>query len=384
MTRAHHGIGLIRVLCTLLVLAMLAAACGGDGDTTSAGNNPFAPSDDGSDPDPDDQPEPEPTAEPTEQPEPEPEPEPRGDVTEFCFAAAKVGEAGEILDLIDGFVPAELEFGVTRMQQAIDAAIPLAPDADTLASLEEAKAEWDPIVNILDVVDYDLANAQPVTVENFTERAERSDALFDRLEVELGGLLENDCGIPLSQIETNAADAYGLFFGQAEPTPTLVPVPTATTPPVQPPTGTINVFDDTGTIQLSVPSSWSDTLTEFPADGITRFIAAEDVVGYEESWEVPGTSVAYVTGLSLLTDDEILEQAQAFSQCLLVDTGPYTDPLYTGTLDTYEDCPSGGQAAVLVARSDLLPDAFILVEIQFAAGDTTSLRTVLDSFVVTG
>ena len=354
-----------------LSLALLAAACGG-GDSFTVSADPTST--------------PEPEA-PTEAPEatPEPtataEPEPV-DVTEFCFAATKVGEAGEILELVEVEDPAQFEFGLTRMQDALAAAAPLAPSPEIQMVVDDADELVDQLVRLLEVVDYDLDRAEQETLDTFVELGESGEATLDRLETDLSALIEGDCGIPLSQITANAEDAFNLFFpGGETPPPTPIPPPPETPPAVD---GALMLTDETGIIQVTVPEAWSDTTTEFPVDGVTRFIAAEIVQGYEESWEIPGVSIAYVSGLGPLTDTEVLEQAQAFEQCVLLDTGPYSDPLYTGTIQTFEQCgQSGTNAAVLVARSAQFGDDFVLVEVQYPPGDTVGLELVLGSFIVT-
>lgn len=365
-----------RTATLVVLLTLIAAACGG-GDSFTVSSDPT--------PVPTQTPEQE---QPTDVPAPTPEPTATTapdpvDVTEFCFAATKVGEAGEILELVDVESPAQFEFGLTRMQDALVAASDLAPTPAIQAVVDDADALVDQLIRLLEVVDYDLANAEQETLDAFVELGESGEATLDQLETDLSALVEDDCGIPLSQITANAEDAFNLFFPDGEdPPPTPIPPPPETTPPVV--DGALTLADDTGIIQVTVPEAWSDTVTEFPVDGVTRFIAAEIVQGYEESWEIPGVSIAYVSGLGPLTDTEVLEQAQAFEQCLLLDTNPYSDPLYTGTIQTYEQCgQSGTNAAVLVARSAQFGDDFVLVEVQYPPNDTVSLDLVLSSFIVT-
>ncbi|MEM7285432.1 MAG: hypothetical protein AAF480_03695 [Actinomycetota bacterium] len=371
-----HRQSAVRTWSLVLSIVLVAVACGG-GDSFSIDADPTA--------DPTATPA---VAEPTEAPtataeaaDPTPEAEPV-DVTEFCFAATKIGEAGEVLDLVDVESPAQLEFGLTRMQDALTAGVDLAPTPSIRAVIEDSDEIIDQLIRLLSVADYDLVSAQEETLEAFVEIGESGEATLDRLETDLTLLIEDDCGIPISQVRANAEDAFNLFFpGGEDPPPTPAPTAPPTAAPVD---GTLMLTDDTGIIQVTVPEAWADTDTQFPVEGITRFIAAEIVQGYEESWEIPGVSVAFVSGLGPLTDTEVLEQAQAFDQCLLIDTNPYSDPLYTGTIQTFEQCgQSGTNAAVVVARSAQFGDDFILVEVQYAPGDGAVLDIVLNSFVVT-
>ena len=372
LTDRRHTLG----AAVLLAMAMVIAACSGSGDFELA-TSPTATPDEAAATEP-----PAPTATVAEA-DPTPTVE-DVDVTQFCFAATKVGEAGELLDLIDIENPAQFEFGLTRMQDALVAAVDLAPTTSLRAVIEDSDAIVDQLIRLMEVVDYDLANAEEETLAAFVELGEEGEPTLDQLEADLSALIEDDCGIPVEQLTANAEDAFNLFFPDGDDPPPATPIPPPEPSPPVVVDGTLMLADDTGIIQVSVPETWSDTATRFPADGITRFIAAEIVQGYEESWEIPGVSVAFVTGLGILSDEEVLENAQAFDQCVLIDTNPYSDPLYSGTIQTFEQCgQSGTNAAVVVARNTNLGDGFILVEVQYAPGDDLSLDIVLNSFVVT-
>jgi serine protease Do len=117
-------------------------------------------------------------------------------------------------------------------------------------------------------------------------------------------------------------------------------------------TGYTTVVDDTGTLQVDVPNEWSDidTAPFTFEDGSTapQILAAPSVQSFLETWDTPGlwfTSTGPVPDL----DAELALWAPAEGQCTDGGIQDYSDALYTGRYQLWEDCGGTGALYVTVA-----------------------------------
>ena len=64
---------------------------------------------------------------------------------------------------------------------------------------------------------------------------------------------------------------------------------------VEPATGYVDVFDDSGTVTVQVPDSWTQVdgtaVTTSAGVQILNIIAAPDIDGYNTTWTTPGVTV---------------------------------------------------------------------------------------------
>ncbi len=152
------------------------------------------------------------------------------------------------------------------------------------------------------------------------------------------------------------------------------------------------ISDNMGTIEVHVPSEWSDidgaSYTDINGNFIFDVTASPDLDGFQGSWDTPGVSVAFSEDLlhqENETDELFIDSLyDAYIQsCDFGGRKVYEDPLYHGWYDIYENC--GGVGTTVVVLGVMPSDLSYLIVVQFQAvtdRDFEALDTVLDTFVV--
>lgn len=151
------------------------------------------------------------------------------------------------------------------------------------------------------------------------------------------------------------------------PAPTeTIPEPSATETiapePEQPAAGTIEVWNDEGTIGLRVPAAWSETDSSFETDQgwEAGLLAGPDLAAVGS-----GADVVKVRAIGRATEepgsyvDTLLAQQVAGGCEIITEDVPYTDGVYTGV--------AGSARCTGVLASD-----FIYVVLGFSADDGSS------------
>ena len=144
------------------------------------------------------------------------------------------------------------------------------------------------------------------------------------------------------------------------------------------------VNDDSGLLSVEVPAAWTDVDGSEGLFG-PDIIASTDVQEWIQTYNVSGLEFQ-ATGLETnQTTDEILSavsQGQA-SQCTSLGRQPYSDPVYSGVSEVFEDC--GGTetdfAWVAFEPADQSYHGVIGVQITQQA-DVEALERALASFIV--
>jgi serine protease Do len=115
------------------------------------------------------------------------------------------------------------------------------------------------------------------------------------------------------------------------------------------------VYDDTDSIRMEVPSSWTGLLTTpLPPEagvvaGDPQIIASPDLDAYlANDWSVPGAELVLTDDLNDSDLSDILD-ALAPSECTLASEDDYADSLYTGTSRFYGQCGGTNTSTIIVA-----------------------------------
>jgi serine protease Do len=156
--------------------------------------------------------------------------------------------------------------------------------------------------------------------------------------------------------------------------------------------GYTTIQDDTGAIEVEVPSEWSDVDGAPYTDeaGVRRIDvrASSDLEAFQSSWNTPGMIFTASSALARNSSeldllDELKDSLE--SSCTYAGREPYEDPLYTGSYDLYTECGGVGATYVVVAAAP--EDRSFLLRVQIQANsdrDFDALDRILGSFVVTG
>jgi serine protease Do len=164
----------------------------------------------------------------------------------------------------------------------------------------------------------------------------------------------------------------------------------------------VKVTDDSGSISVEVPDTWTDidgsawkakwTLDNgsqynFSADSIT---ASTDLTGYNNGYDTPGVFFAASTDLAKIGGyAQLLEGLRPWyqSDCTLKGTYDYSDTTYEGKYDLWTNCgPNGNMVVSLACRPISNPTGFLMVvEVKIVTNaDLDALDHILKTFDTTG
>ena len=148
------------------------------------------------------------------------------------------------------------------------------------------------------------------------------------------------------------------------------------------------ITDDSGSVQVSVPTEWSDvdgSAWNRGGDDLgPALTAAPSLDAWRSTWGTPGVFIGASATLGQ-TPEEVLDDLSFADSCDYVSRDDYEDVLYKGKFDLYENCgPEGSTFIVVAARPP--DDAFvILVEIVIVTErDLAAADEVIGTFQVIG
>jgi len=171
-------------------------------------------------------------------------------------------------------------------------------------------------------------------------------------------------------------------------------VPTSAPDPDQPAvvaySGYVTIADDTGALQLEVPSEWSEVdgsawLIEGQAIGLS-VSASSDLDGFINSYATPG--VFFGASAVLLQEYDVyslLDDTGFEDDCTYGGRKDYDDGVYVGAYDLYTDCgPTGSSIISTVAMPE--DGAFLVWVITqiVSDADIDALSRIIDTFEVVG
>lgn len=152
------------------------------------------------------------------------------------------------------------------------------------------------------------------------------------------------------------------------------------------------ITDDTGAIQLEVPTEWTDIDGRPYNDDQGRQLfdvrASTDLQGFNDTWDVPGVIVTASREVAQTENevtllDEVLGPLSGV--CTYLGREPYDDGLYVGQFDVYDVC-GGTQTGYIVLGAVPSSRAFVIrVQVQVVEErDIEALGRALNSFVIVG
>ena len=152
--------------------------------------------------------------------------------------------------------------------------------------------------------------------------------------------------------------------------------------------------DDTGALQVEVPTEWSDVDTFAPfldADGNedgTGIAAAPNLEDFTNTWGTPGVQIAAwaMSGRDFDPAEMLDVNRHSFlDACTEGERQDYDDGLYTGLYQTFSACGDTETEYVMIAAAppDALFEVFVQMQIVTSA-DLDALDRVIQTFQVVG
>jgi hypothetical protein len=166
-------------------------------------------------------------------------------------------------------------------------------------------------------------------------------------------------------------------------------------PEGEPPATWVEVSDDTGTLQVSVPGDWDETDERVgTVDGVDvpSVFAAPDLETFLDRYDVPGLKFLLYSHDLTGGDQRALlrqrrDQAELGTVCDGSETYPVDTGTYQGLAELWTGCTDdGGAYLVLVAGPDVADAAFDLVlEVQMISqADVAAARQAIETFRFVG
>lgn len=154
----------------------------------------------------------------------------------------------------------------------------------------------------------------------------------------------------------------------------------------------MDVTDDSGTISLRVPETWTDTQSEDwdLGDGPigSAFSAAPDVKAFNDTWDTPGIFIGVSEDVaSSFTPDEVVDVFDFKDDCTYDDRYDYESANLEGVYDVWADCGGikGGTFVVLAANPVGEKSPIVLLYINMPTEDDTAVfGEVVDTLAIAG
>jgi len=172
--------------------------------------------------------------------------------------------------------------------------------------------------------------------------------------------------------------------------PTVAP-PTVATPTVPTPTvagavpaGFVQLLDDSGTVSVVVPTTWTDVDTAaFIADdgtALPQITAATNIDTFNTTFSAPGVLIGVVPFIRD-TEDAATEQGLDAGTCPANAVQPFANAQLTGHANVFTGCGSSGQAEyhVIIASPVDQSLSFLIIAQSTGPADQAAIATVLAS-----
>ncbi len=149
------------------------------------------------------------------------------------------------------------------------------------------------------------------------------------------------------------------------------------------------INDNSGQLEVEVPTAWADVDgSPWTADDGSLLgpavAAAPDLESYYTTWATPGLEFAALTEMSSdVTVAGVLDLFDFSDDCTYAGRENYSDALYAGQYDVWENCGSDNAAYIIVATEPEDGTFVSVVAVQVVTdADLEALDHILDSFVI--
>jgi serine protease Do len=140
--------------------------------------------------------------------------------------------------------------------------------------------------------------------------------------------------------------------------------------------------DDLTLVSAEVPVEWGDVNGEPNPDFGPSLYAAPDLQAFLESYDTPGVIIEATASRTAADIDATLDELDLSGECTFQGRNPYSDSLYTGSIDYYTDC--GGTATSVFVLAVTPEDGSYLARLLIQAVDVRDLDAadrILNTFV---
>lgn len=151
----------------------------------------------------------------------------------------------------------------------------------------------------------------------------------------------------------------------------------------------VDVVDDTGSVLVQVPASWSQVdgapVEDAAGTAWAQITASPDIASYQGTWSTPGVTVrASPAALGTTSVDAILAEAAWLREegCASAGPEPFADGVHTGRYEYWTGCGSTGASYLVLAAVADSGNYLVSVVVQAVAeSDLAAVDRVLGSFI---
>jgi hypothetical protein len=305
------------------------------------------------------------------------------EVSAFCEASAEYWAASDSANHINLDRPGEVAALYGLMDDRLTEAIDLAPNDEMAAPALLAREHFDIVEAALEQENFDL---DVFEAGGGLAEVESSVRTLAGIDDQLNEFLIGPCGYSQSELDAGgeavAADLKRLvddFLADGDGGSDS----DSDGDSIDYPGDYIEVVDSTDRLKVEVPLDWEDTQSE-PSGVGSALVVAPDVSEYLTSWRADGMKMTVRDAGDPIDWRAPMYDTTASAECTLVSSEPYSDPLYTGWIDRYDECGGGPATAVVIGATDEEFSVEILVEVQFDDVDTQNdegtLQQIIDTF----
>jgi hypothetical protein len=306
-----------------------------------------------------------------------------GDLAAFCAASEQFYVEAKALDNLDGDADAAARRLFNAMTVSVTGAIFNAPTEALAAAPQRMQDVLAVLLPSLETIDFDVD-----VVEELPNFDEVSTAFveFGTILDDLEGFVVSECGADLDALAAAAVDAAADASRATDPSSSDPAAPTTVADVGADEGGAVVVTDDSETISVSVPSTWT-VVDGAPDDDLRQLVVAPDIEAFLAGFDSPGVIIvagdapsgngaeAGAAGL-----DGLASTIEA-EGCVLGETLPYDDGVYTGTENIYS-CPGTDVVARFAGGSNFDGSIFWLLGVVHSPSEADVWDLITDSFLV--
>ena len=140
----------------------------------------------------------------------------------------------------------------------------------------------------------------------------------------------------------------------------------------------VSVSDDSGSINASLPVEWSDIDGAPNEEFGPSLYAAPNLDSFLNTFDTPGVIIEATGSRGAADIDLTLDELDLSDQCTYEGRSPYSDVLYTGSLDLYTNC--GGTSTSLFVVAVTPEDGTFLARLLIQAVELRDLDAADEIF----
>lgn len=111
----------------------------------------------------------------------------------------------------------------------------------------------------------------------------------------------------------------------------------------------MSISEDSGSISVSVPAEWAEVDGTADAEFGPSLYAAPSIDSFLNTFDTPGVIIEATAGRTSADIDSTLDELDFSDQCTYGGRSPYSDALYSGSLDLCTNCGGGSTSIFVVA-----------------------------------